>query len=705
MNSLAARLQHRPLLHALVHTGKRDVPWLVAARNTAAIVLPLAVGQASGHLGIGLAVSIGALNTVFADQPGPYRLRVQHMLLTAVVAGIAALAGQTLGYWPAAMVLVVAAWGFVAGLMVAVSPHATRVGLTSMILLVVLAADPVPPRQALAISGLIFAGGLLQLLFAIAAWPLQRYRPERLALADALRNLANAARAPVDHGNAVALPPSLNDLQTFLFGEGRAHGRAAEAFRVLAELAERIRSELFALADLQSSCGSPATRDDLQQVRTSAAAVLDEIASAQENAAAPRSDETLAAFETAAGALGPDDTTAPSNWIRSIARARAAALGGQLRAAVRNADTAGSRGEIRAQEAELRLPLALQPANALETLRANLRMSSSAFRHALRCGACLAIAVALSHALPLSRGYWLPMTVAIVLRADFGATWRVGLLRTLGTLAGLFVITALLSFTDGTANFWLALALMAVLTFGFRELATVHYGLSVLCITGLVVILLSFYGVPAKEAMVARATETVLGSALALVAYFAWPTWERGREREVLAQVLESYRDYLIAVLQGDMRACRETRSGARAARSAAQASLDRLRAEPPSRANLPRAEALVSQANRCVRATMVLEAARGDIAGNQMPTGVAAFANACEQALTAAADAVCNQHPPQGTFLLRAAQRTLATSLHTEHGNLATALDAALLDASDRIVDAIDSVLHILAQPREPTP
>ncbi|MGH8116401.1 MAG: FUSC family protein [Rhodanobacteraceae bacterium] len=695
--NVAARLQHRPLLHALVHTGKRDVPWTVALRNTLAIVLPLTVGALTQHLGAGLGVAVGALNTMFADQPGPYRIRLEHMLLTAFVAGVAGFAGMTLGHWPGALVAAVAVWGFAAAFMVAVSAHATRVGLTSMILLVVMGADPAPPLQALGVAGLLFAGGLLQTLFAIAAWPLQRYRPERLALAHALRGLAGSAREPIVRGGSVALPPSLNDLQVILFGEGHARGRAVEAFRVLAELAERIRMELFALADLQASSVAVSLDDPLQALRASAADVLATLAEALETATPPRAAAALQRLEATTRALAQHPTAGRgSDWASHVAHARAAALAGQLRAAARNADIAGSRGEIRAREAELRLPLALRPASALETLRANLRLSSPAFRHALRCGVCLAVAMVLSHLLPLSRGYWLPMTVAIVLRADFGATWRVGLLRVTGTLVGLVLATAVLH-VGGVDSFWAALALMAVLCFAFRELATVHYGLAVVCLTGLVVILLSFYGIPPESAVEARAIDTVIGSALALAAYFAWPTWERGREREVLAGVLDNYRDYLAAVLGGDARARRETRIAARAARSSAQASLDRLRAEPVSGDNLPRAEALVAQANRFVRAAMMLEAARSDVTQMPAPEALAAFAGACGNALTEVARAVREHRTLAGSFALREAQRKLVDALGTDAGTAPRALDAALRDGSDRIVDAIDSVAHVL--------
>lgn len=685
------RLREDPLLQTLLHTGKRDVPVTVALRNSAAIVLPLLIGALTDHLLAGLGISAGALNTMFADQPGPYRLRLRRMLLTAIAAGVAAFAGAVLGQWPVALLFAAALWGFGAALLVAVDAHLTRVGLTSLILLVVLGAEPQTVTHAIPVGLLIFAGGLLQTLFAIAAWPLQRYRPERLALAQGFRGLADFARID-DDDVTTALPPSLNDLQALLFGAGRARGRAVEAFRVLAELSERIRLELFALASQQAACEQPEMRAILASARSAAAEVLTTIANALEQAVPPASTAALEAFAQAIARI----ESAPTSADAEIANVRIAALGGQLRAAVRNTDTAGSRGEIRALRSEFRLPRALQSTNPFSTLRANLRLSSPAFRHAIRCGACVAIAIALARVLPLSRGYWMPMTVAIVLKPDFGATWRYGLLRVAGTLGGLLLTTAVLHF-GGLGGFWTSLALMAVLCFAFRELASVHYGIAVVCLTGLVVILLSFYGIPAADSVLARSVDTALGSALALLAYLLWPTWERGREREVVARMLDAYREYLIATLRGSTQARHDTRIDARAARSAAQASLDRLRSEPASRANAPRAEALVAQANRVVRAAMMLEAARGDTGDAPAPP-VDAFAGACEATMREAAEALREARVPQGEFRLRSGQRALVAALAED----TNAFAVTLRDASDRIVDAIDSLLHVLGPPAE---
>jgi len=178
--------------------------------------------------------------------------------------------------------------------------------------------------HAIPVGLLIFAGGLLQTLFAIAAWPLQRYRPERLALAQGFRGLADFARID-DDDVTTALPPSLNDLQAVLFGAGRARGRAVEAFRVLAELSERIRLELFALASQQAACEQPEIRATLASARSAAAEVLATIASALEQATPPAAAAALDAYaqaiariESAPAHCGSVDSSVRSTYVSTV---------------------------------------------------------------------------------------------------------------------------------------------------------------------------------------------------------------------------------------------------------------------------------------------------------------------------------------------------------------------------------------------------
>ncbi len=117
-----------------------------------------------------------------------------------------------------------------------------------------------------------------------------------------------------------------------------------------------------------------------------------------------------------------------------------------------------------------------------------------------------------------------------------------------------------------------------------------HYGIGVMMLTGLVVLLFSFDGVPAGELFAARAIGTLAGSALALTAYLVWPTWERLRVRPALATMIDTYRVYLKALLDGDHEQRMSARTKARAARTNAQASLERLRGEPRRNFRLDRA-------------------------------------------------------------------------------------------------------------------
>ncbi|MDE2315440.1 MAG: FUSC family protein [Xanthomonadaceae bacterium] len=666
-------------VETLTHFKRPDVPLWVVLRNTLAVVLPLGIGLATGYTDVGLGIGAGALDTMFSDQPGPYRQRMRWLLLATLAAGVAALLGFTIGGQLLPMLLATAAFGFCGGMLVVFGTDAARVGMTSMILLVIAAATPIDPRNALLAALLIACGGLLLTLFAVAAWPLQRYRPERHALAGVYVGLASLARQPAVDEDNPALTDAMTTLQHTLLGRDRAHGRAMEAFTVLLELAERIRLELTAISALHADPVAHA------RYREDVARVLDAIAQALETSEPPlHAQKALQVLRT--------DTRDIHGRLGTHLRA----LDGQLAAAVRNANWAGSRGELRAAAAETRLPRALQSSSTWAVLRANLTPRSMAFRHAVRTAACLSAALLVSRLLNLPHGYWLPMTTAIVLRADFAATFNFGLLRVVGTVLGLVLTTALLRLTPDSP--WAHLALMALLCMAFRWLANAHYGIAVAALTGTVVILLSYEGVNSGVAVADRVINTVLGCALAMAAYLIWPTWERGRARGAFAEMLDAYAGYLRALAAPERReAQRETRSLARTARSNAAASLERMRAEPGTpRSLLELARALFANGNRLARTAMALEAL-----GNESTPRVAAFDRfvaTCADAVQSIAAALRGQRVPEDMPDLRALQQGVAAEVE---GSSDTAHGEALVQLSDRLTNNINTLAHVLRRTR----
>jgi uncharacterized membrane protein YccC len=709
------------ILAVLLQTKRAEVPWQVLLRSTAAVIVPLALGIATGRISIGLGISVGAIVTMYSDQPGPYRQRLTRLLAVSAAGGFAAFVGMLLGASLPALLLATLLIGFAGGLLVVFGDAAGRVGMAAMILLVIAAAHPAgSARAALDSAALIACGGLLLTLFSIAAWPLQRYGPEREALAGVYRGLAALARQRnVDLSTAPALSEGMTALQHTLLGPHRARGPVMDSFGVLLELAERIRLELTAL----TSGGSDESVGRL--VRGEAAILLDDIGrsiaagtdigqtmarSLQElrtaEAGVPLTGDgsSAAAQRPAPSASEPAQAHPPSAEITAVARSQPPdlaparhfhALCGQLAAAARNASRATTAGALRVEEEDLQLPRAVRPQSPASIIVASLTPRSAAFRHAVRTAVCLAAALWIGRLLALSHGYWIPMTVAIVLRADYGATFSYGLLRVAGTVMGLLLTTALLHFLPPGP--WTRLAVMAVLCACFRYFGTVHYGIAVTALTGMVVLLLALAGEPAAPTMASRLLATVAGSAMALAAYGLWPTRERQQIRPTLVGLLRAYAAYLTSLGAADrIQEPREARNAVRVARANAEAALTRLLAEPAaSDSPAELAQSLLTNGNRLARTTMTLDAARSTPAMARawplVQPLLAQSAGTLEQIAVAVEQSA---RPDCISPRLRTAQRELTRGLaiaaDAEIGSELTAL-------SDRLVDNINTLAHIV--------
>ncbi|HEY2036865.1 MAG TPA: FUSC family protein [Steroidobacteraceae bacterium] len=680
-------------LAVLLQTRRAEVPWRVLARNTAAVIVPLAAGIATGRVGVGLWIAVGAIVTMYSDQPGPYRQRLARLLAVSAAGGIAAFIGLVLGAQPAALLIATMIVGFAGGLLVVLGDAAARVGMAAMILLVVTAAHPAGSvSAALQSAALIACGGLLLTLFSIAAWPLQRYGPEREALAAVYGGLAALSRQrSVAPGAAPALTESMVELQHTLLGPHRARGPVMDSFGVLLELAERIRLELTVLT------GSESGQKIAAVVRSEAAALLDGIRNAIKGDM--DADASLAgsldSLRRAESGLSASDAAADIASTRHFL-----ALCGQLAAAARNAARASTTGALLAEQEDLQLPRAVRPQSRLSILAASITPGSAAFRHALRTAICLGVALWVGRLLDLSHGYWIPMTVAIVLRADYGATFSFGLLRVAGTIMGLLLTTALLHFLPADA--WPRLVVMAILCAAFRYFGTVHYGIAVTALTGMVVLLLAFAGEPAGPTMASRLIATVVGSAMALAAYGLWPTREREQIRTSLARLLRAYAAYVASLGAASDRdqERREARNGARVARANAEAALARLLAEPAtSAAHAELAQLLLTNSNRLVRTAMTLEAAR-NTAAEAVWEPVQALIAQGASALGQIAAAVEREVPPESISpRLRASQRELARKLGSTTGD--GGIGTELVRLSDRLVDNINTLGHVVARAR----
>ena len=167
-------------------------------------------------------------------------------------------------------------------------------------------------------------------------------------------------------------------------------------------------------------------------------------------------------------------------------------------------------------------------------------------RHALRVGGASAVGEALVLAVHLTKGYWVLITIAVVLRPYAAITLQRTVLRLAGTMLGAALAAAILIADDQSVGLILIVFVLTFLTF---SLISLNYGLGVVFLTPLVIVLIST-GQPGDWGVAGhRVLDTLIGAGLALLGgYLLWPKVDRRELVDELAAALEADRLHLRAV-------------------------------------------------------------------------------------------------------------------------------------------------------------
>jgi len=612
------------LLSIVLRFDKKKMQPPMALRNTMGVILPLIAGYALGMPRGGLAMASGALNTSYSDGSDPYAQRAKRMLASTTWCSVAVLLGALTGHANVTSVALVLVWTFVAGMLVSLGTTAADVGVISTVMLVVYAAQPLTPRQAVSSALLALGGGLLQTGLSVVLWPVQRYDPERRTLGELFLALAKAARQPVEAAKAPAATAESLQAQNTLAGLSRDENVEAIRYRSLLNQAERIRLRVTVLSRLrmrlkrESDEQHPAI-EVIDRYFENTARILDDLGvSLLSGKTLADEKDRLVLAVALAYQLRDDNAGERGTFAAAVAqnaRLQMDALTGQLRAAIDLASRATPEGQAEFVKEEAHQPIWLRFSGVLATLRGNLNLQSAAFRHAVRLAACVAIGDATGRMFESSRSYWIPMTIVLVLKPEFATTFSRGILRIAGTIAGLVLATALFHFLPiHTAT---EIALIAVFMFLMRWVGPANYGIFGVTVSALIVLLLTITGVAPKDVIRARGLNTVIGGVLALAAYAIWPTWERTQMPGLFAKLLEAYEKSFHQVTENYLRSgpARDkerdrARQHARTARSNLETSLDRLGAEPGvTPEQMSQWNAMLASSHRFAHSLMAMEA------------------------------------------------------------------------------------------------
>jgi uncharacterized membrane protein YccC len=567
--------------------------------------IALAIGYANGSWAAGAAAAGGALSVgVTSVVPSP-RPRIALLTSTAAAMALGTFIGSSTSAYAGLHVVAVALFSFAGGLLVAVQPAAASVGLNAIVGLVVYGRFPASPERALETAGLVAAGGLFQVLVTVVARGRSHVDRALAGLSRAYTELASYA-ADLDIARsglpiAAAVDSAVVDRE-FSFGVG-VTGTAAQACTSLADEARRMRLELLSLASARDAARNSDHPDaallaTFERLASSVHGFLADVADGLAHADVPADlDDALASAGNVIDELRRVAAAAPdSTLIAARATTAGAALAGQLRAVaallpdavdlMRPAPLSALRSARRVSRRGARGAEAIA-----ERMWANLTWRSDGFQHAVRVTLVVSAAAVIAHAVGIGRGYWLALTAVLVLRPEFSQTFTRGIGRALGTLIGVGIATTIALTTH--PHGWALVAMVGVFVWVTCALFNASYAVFSVAVTGAVVFLLVGIDTDPVTAARDRLIATVLGSALALVAYVLWPSWGRRPVADAIADLADATRRYSYLALRGVMEPDTDGSAAAataaagrqvRLARTNAEAAISRSLGDPASR-------------------------------------------------------------------------------------------------------------------------
>jgi uncharacterized membrane protein YccC len=168
-------------------------------------------------------------------------------------------------------------------------------------------------------------------------------------------------------------------------------------------------------------------------------------------------------------------------------------------------------------------------------------------RYALRASVALCVGVFLFKFFNIDHGYWIPLTIIIVIQPYYGATRKKGLERIIGTVAG--TILGGLVMLLPLPHFAFIILLVAV-SFLVAYYLRNNYKVGVFYSTVMMVVLMQLSQHASWSLIGWRVLSTLLGALLAFAASYAfWPVWERQRFPVLMGKAVNGVKNYLEQVI------------------------------------------------------------------------------------------------------------------------------------------------------------
>ena len=501
------------------------------------------VGPTAAMAAAGAATIAGA--TALQDSPHG---RIPLVVGVSVAMGLAVLVGASTSAYSMPFIAVVAVGCFLAGLAWAAGTNPGLIAAAAAVLLVT--APPVPPTWTTVSASVLLAviGGLAQAAL-IGLWPRRRWRVQREALTRAYRSLAADARAlaadPTGHIEQEPLR-ALREAFTFTHGQAVRHPLA---YRAWYGLPERIAVTLSALA------GRSRGDNGVSGVLAAAADVLDAV-SRPTRANAKATGYAMGRFDAVAASAAELESPLVRRLSAQLRDAAALRFGdgsadvvqaggvqaGGVQAGSAPAGTSEPTGGVHHSPG-----LAGTLAHAVARIRDQLSAESPVLRHAIRLGLAAGLGVAIARVAEVAHGYWIPLTVVMVLRPETAHTYTRCAGRVAGNVAGVIIATGI-ALVLHPAGLFAAVFAVVLLGVAYAVSGWGYVAVSA-ALAAAIVFFVDVSGAASLATMGDRVLATLIGGVLAVLAHVALPDRDDVRLRQRAGELLKAEIDYAATVI------------------------------------------------------------------------------------------------------------------------------------------------------------
>lgn len=544
-------------------------------RTTAGVMVPLLTASYFGELAVGMALALGALCVSITDNTGPIHHRVNGMVAALILIFLSTLVTGFCMPYPWLLATLIAVMGFVCSIIGVYGIRAAAVGAAGLLVMILSIDERYDTWQVIRNALLVSGGGVFYLTISLLLYRLRPYKLIEQALGDSLLSMADYLRtraafydADVNYDNnykevleqQVLVHNKQSLVREMLFKTRDIVRESTHKSRILmmifldsVDLFERIMTSQQDYRQLHQVMDQTGLLPVFQQQIRLLADELEKIGLALQEGKVSipyeQLEQTLknleGVFVEIRNATMDDSNIEGFVSLRHILNS-VKDIQSRIETIHRYTSFDKKIGDAFSRTVDYTKFVSPSDFN-IKLLVNNLSIHSTIFRHSVRVAVSLLAGFFLSKIFPFGHGYWILLTILVILKPAYSLTKQRNIERLTGTFFGAVL---------GAIVLWLVRddrLLVTVMVVGMviaYSMVRIKYLVSVVAMTAYILIAFHFLK-PGDftEVLRDRLIDTFAGSVIAFIASFAIPPkWEHEQIHELLEEAINANSRYFATI-------------------------------------------------------------------------------------------------------------------------------------------------------------